>query len=57
VVAVSESEIAQAEARSRGLGLWVEPSSATALAALQHLRIGADDTVVVMLTAHGIKTL
>lgn len=44
---------------ARAEGLWVEPSSATAVAAVEKLRatgrIGATDTVVALLTASGLK--
>jgi threonine synthase len=46
-------------ALARDEGLWVEPSSATAVAAVEKLRasgrIGAGDTVVALLTASGLK--
>lgn len=57
-VAVSEEEIAQARNGLARVGLYVEPTSATAVAALRKLRgqIGASDTVVVTLTGSGLKT-
>ena len=56
VVAVDEAEtIASARALRRG-GIWVEPSSAIALAAVEQLRFEEGATVVLMLTGHGVKS-
>jgi threonine synthase len=59
VVAVAEAEIAPARAALGRLGLFVEPTAATAGAALSRLlrdgTIGADQTTVVVLTGHGLK--
>lgn len=60
IVAVGEEQIHHAEHRLLAGGQWVEPSSATALAALDlpelEERIAATDDVVLMMTGHGIKT-
>ncbi|MDR5700193.1 pyridoxal-phosphate dependent enzyme [Agromyces aerolatus] len=69
VMAVDETEIIAATRRLAAAGIWVEPSAATALAALGHgdaadpgvraahpaLGDDADGPVVLMLTGHGIK--
>lgn len=59
VVAVAEEAIAPALARLGRLGLFVEPTAATAAAALTRLlqdeAIGPDETTVVVLTGHGLK--
>jgi threonine synthase len=59
VVAVPESAIAPALQRLGRLGLFVEPTAATAAAALSQLlrdgTIRADETTVVVLTGHGLK--
>jgi len=59
VVAVPEAEIAPALAALGRLGLFVEPTAATAAAALSHLlRAGSirpEETTVAVLTGHGLK--
>jgi len=59
VAAVAEAEIAPALAAMGRLGLFVEPTAATAGAALnQLLRAGTitpDETTVIVLTGHGLK--
>jgi threonine synthase len=59
VVAVVEDEIAPALAALGRLGLFVEPTAATAAAALTNLlregAIAAGETTVVVLTGHGLK--
>jgi threonine synthase len=59
VVAVSEVEIASALRALGRCGLFVEPTAATAGAALSRLlhdgTIGADETTVAVLTGHGLK--
>ncbi|HYM73649.1 MAG TPA: pyridoxal-phosphate dependent enzyme [Stellaceae bacterium] len=59
VVAVAEGEIAPALKRLGRLGLYVEPTAATAGAALSRLlasgAIRPDETTVVVLTGHGLK--
>jgi threonine synthase len=59
VVAVAEEEIAPALAALGRLGLFVEPTAATAGAALTRLlgdgTIGPDQTTVVVLTGSGLK--
>jgi threonine synthase len=59
VVAVPESDIAPAVQALGHLGLYVEPTAATAGAALSILlsegTIGPDDTTVAVLTGHGLK--
>jgi threonine synthase len=59
VVAVPETEIAPALSLLGRLGLFVEPTAATAAAALSQLlrngTIGPDDTTVAVLTGHGLK--
>jgi len=61
VVAVAEEDIAPALAALGRLGLFVEPTAATAAAALTHLladgTIGADQTTVVVLTGSGLKAV
>jgi threonine synthase len=60
VAAVAEKEIAPALAALGRLGLFVEPTAATAGAALTQLlrdgTIAAHETTVVVLTGHGLKT-
>ena len=59
IVTVSEEEIAPALASLGRTGLFVEPTAATAGAALTQLlsdgTITADQTTVVVLTGHGLK--
>ena len=59
VVAVPEAEIAPALAALGRLGLFVEPTAATAAAALSQLlrqgKIRPDETTVAVLTGHGLK--
>lgn len=59
-VAVPEAEIAAAHARLAGRGLYVEPTSATAAAALDTLleteTIDAGEVTVVVLTGSGLKS-
>ena len=59
VVAVPEDEIAPALKRLGRLGLYVEPTAATAGAALTQLlaagTIRPEETTVVVLTGHGLK--
>jgi threonine synthase len=59
VVAVPEAEIAPALGALGRLGLFVEPTAATAGAALSQLlnagTIRSDETTVVVLTGHGLK--
>ncbi len=59
VVAVPEAEIAPALTALGRLGLFVEPTAATAAAAVSQLRrqraIRDDETTVVVLTGHGLK--
>jgi len=61
VVAVAEEEIAPALAALGRLGLFVEPTAATAAAALTRLladgTIGAGQTTVVILTGSGLKAV
>jgi threonine synthase len=58
-VAVSEDEIVRALMELAAVGLYAEPTSATAAAALPRLlaegRIGAEETTVVVLTGSGLK--
>jgi threonine synthase len=59
VVAVPEDEIGPAVAALGRLGLYVEPTAATAAAALSRLMaagtVRADEITVVVLTGHGLK--
>src|SRR5271169_110580 len=59
VTAVAEAEIAPALAALGRLGLFVEPTAATAGAAMTQLlrdgTISPDETTVVVLTGHGLK--
>jgi threonine synthase len=59
VVAVAEAEIAPALRRLGGIGLFVEPTAATAGAALSRLlaagTIRPQQTTVAVLTGHGLK--
>lgn len=61
VVTIAEEEIAPALAALGRLGLFVEPTTATAAAALTRLladgTIGADQTTVVVLTGSGLKAV
>lgn len=56
---VSESEIAQAKAEIGAEGIGCEPASAVTLAGLkkfvQQGKIGADDSVILLLTGHTLK--
>ena len=58
-VAVSEEAILESQRELGGCGLWVEPTSAAAVAGLTALRgdgtIADDAEVVVPLTGHGLK--
>ena len=58
-VAVSEEAILESQRELGGCGLWVEPTSAVAVAALESLRgdgtIADDAEVVIPLTGHGLK--
>jgi threonine synthase len=57
IVSVSDDEIREAQATLARSGLFVEPTSAAAIAGLPHLadRIGPDETAVVPLTGSGLK--
>ena len=59
VVAVPEAEIAPALLALGRLGLFVEPTAATAAAAVSQLlqggKIRRDETTIVVLTGHGLK--
>lgn len=56
VLAVGEQEIVRATERLRAAGHWVEPSAATALAALDQLDVADDEgPVVLLMTGHGVK--
>ena len=59
VVTIAEEEIAPATRALGKLGMFVEPTAATAGAALIRLLrdrvIAADETTVVVLTGHGLK--
>jgi threonine synthase len=59
VVTIAEEEIAPATRALGKLGMFVEPTAATAGAALTRLLrdrvISADETTVVVLTGHGLK--
>jgi threonine synthase len=59
IAAVAESEIMPALAALGRLGFFVEPTAATAAAALTNLlrdgTIAAEETTVVVLTGHGLK--
>ena len=56
-VAVEEDAILQAQRRLARQGFYVEPTSATAVAALERVVevAGADETIVVPLTGSGLK--
>jgi threonine synthase len=55
-VTVDEAAILQAQRTLAHQGLYVEPTSATALAALETMpQIGPEETVVVPLTGSGLK--
>jgi threonine synthase len=59
VVAVPEAGIAPALSQLGRIGLFVEPTAATAAAAFSHLlrngMIRPDDTTIVVITGHGLK--
>ncbi len=61
ILAVEEEEIVAALRRLCGMGYFVEPTSAVAGAGLSRLfadrQIGADETVVVILTGSGLKAV
>ena len=56
-ITVSEDEISSAQVDLARKGIYIEPTSAVAVAALEHLRreIQEDDIVVVPLTGSGLK--
>lgn len=56
LVGVPDEETLAAQRKLAHQGLYVEPSSAVALAALDHLRERLSGTVVVVLTGSGFKT-
>jgi threonine synthase len=58
VIAVGEDEILQARNDLARQGFYIEPTSASAAAALKQVRerIGADDVTVVSLTGSGLKS-
>lgn len=58
VVAVTDDEVGEYHERMALRGLFVEPTSATVAAALDQIRrnIRPDDTVVAVLTGHGLKS-
>jgi threonine synthase len=59
-IAIPEDQIAAAVRRLAAIGLYVEPTSATAAAALEPLyesgAIDARETTVVLLTGSGLKS-
>ena len=57
VVTVSDRDILEALKESARRGVYIEPTSATAIAAIKQYssRLKADDRVVVSLTGHGLK--
>lgn len=56
-VAVSESEIVRSHESLARRGLFVEPTSATVAAAVEQIQstFGPNDTVVALITGHGLK--
>jgi len=60
VVAVTEEEIVQSRDQLAHRGLYVEETSAAAVAGIaglrDMLRMHSDDPIVVLLTGHGLKT-
>ena len=56
IVAVTEEQTEQALVDASRMGFYMEPTSATALAAVQACDISPDDTVVVPITGHGLKS-
>ena len=56
-VSVSDEEILEAQKRLAGEGLFVQPASATGIAALKKLELPEGARVVSILTGSGLKTL
>jgi threonine synthase len=56
IVAVTEGHTKQALLDAARAGFYIEPTSATALAAFRNLEISSADVVVVPLTGHGLKS-
>ncbi|MDP6777704.1 MAG: pyridoxal-phosphate dependent enzyme, partial [Candidatus Latescibacteria bacterium] len=56
VVTVTDEEVESALTGFCRGGWYIEPTSATALAGLSKSEIGEDETVVVPLTGHGLKS-
>ncbi len=56
IVAVSEANTEQALLEAGRSGFYIEPTSATALAAFRQLTTSPDDVVVLPLTGHGLKS-
>jgi threonine synthase len=61
IVVANEDEIGMAFRRLAGVGFFVEPTSATAGAALSRLVetrvVGREETTVLVLTGHGLKAV
>ncbi len=57
LLAVTDAETLAAQQRLAHQGFFVEPTSALAVAALEHLRPHLEGTVVVVLTGNGLKAL
>jgi threonine synthase len=57
IVAVEEAEVLAAQERLAARGLFVEPTSATVVVALERARalFGETETIVAILTGHGLK--
>ncbi|MGO1972248.1 MAG: pyridoxal-phosphate dependent enzyme [Propionibacteriaceae bacterium] len=56
IIAVPDSATTEAEIFLRQQGIWVEPSSAIALAALASLDLAEGTRVTLLLTGHGVKS-
>ena len=57
VITIPEPEILQAQTELAQRGFWVEPTAALSYAALPHVKplLSPNDTVVIILTGHGLK--
>ncbi len=56
LVAIPDDETLQARKQLAHAGIYVEPTSALAVAALTHFTYSPDETIVAVLTGHGLKS-
>jgi threonine synthase len=55
VITVTDAETITALKKMAQMGFYIEPTSATAIAAVSHYQKEEDERVVVPLTGHGLK--